>query len=128
MKTKELIKLLQEEDPEGTCDVAVGNLPITFIERLPYYYDGRLQFIEMNSNNKPIRAGWKTDCSKIQIHYTNIEKILLDHPELPIETSGASKNDDIEKIISEWRQAGKRMQAWSIDLDEQIIYDGKMKK
>lgn len=128
MKTKELIKFLQEEDPEGNCDVAVGNCPITYIERLPYYYDGRLQFVEQDVNGKYIRAGWKSDCSKIVFHYTSVRDVLSRHPELPIETSGASKNDDMEKIINEWRQEGRRGKARAMDLSDQFKHEKELKK
>lgn len=41
MKTKELIKQLQEIDPSGELDVTIGkNTPLHFVMELPGYYDG----------------------------------------------------------------------------------------
>ena len=40
MKTKELIKQLQELDPEGDTDVIIDGAPVWTVEDLPAYYDG----------------------------------------------------------------------------------------
>lgn len=40
MKTKELIRQLQEADPEGNCEV-FSNGDIFFVQRLPWFYDGK---------------------------------------------------------------------------------------
>ena len=44
--TAEFIKMIQQEDPEGTAEVCVGTAPVWFVERVPAYYDGRLEFVE----------------------------------------------------------------------------------
>ena len=71
MKTKELIKMLQKEDPTGEAEVVVGNQPITHIEFAPGFYDGafwtaeennyNIQSITLNSNSNKIQLRFK-DC------------------------------------------------------------------
>lgn len=46
MKTKELIRRLQEEDPTGELEVTVGKTDIYFIQTLPGYYDGCYQVLK----------------------------------------------------------------------------------
>lgn len=56
MKTKELIELLQKEDPEGECEAVVGGNPIHFVSREPGYWDGpHLKLIE-DPSQKPYYA------------------------------------------------------------------------
>lgn len=52
MKSKEVIKLLQELDPDGEIEVCVGNIDIHYIECLPAYYDGTLQVLLRDENKK----------------------------------------------------------------------------
>lgn len=40
MKSKELIKQLQEIDPSGEIEVGVGRSDIYFVSKYPAYYDG----------------------------------------------------------------------------------------
>lgn len=46
MKTKELIKRLQEIDPKGEFEVCIENADIELIDVLPAYYDGRITVIK----------------------------------------------------------------------------------
>lgn len=45
MKTKDLIKCLQEIDPKGEFEVCIENADIEYIDVLPAYYDGRITVI-----------------------------------------------------------------------------------
>jgi hypothetical protein len=79
MKTKELIRLLQEEDPTGEEEVCVGNVDIHFVESLPAYYDGAAQVLEWEEtkwgrryvSGKYVRSG-----TKIQIHTLSIQDAI----------------------------------------------------
>lgn len=82
MKTKELIRLLQKEDPSGEEDVCVNNIDIFFVEKLPAYYDGAAQVLIRDDSKKPYydvvggkykRIGWK-----IQIHTLSISDVIED--------------------------------------------------
>lgn len=71
MKTKEVIRLLNECDPSGEKEVCVGNVDIHFIDMMPAYYDGPLQVLTRDESKqgynitggKYFRSG-----DKIQIH------------------------------------------------------------
>lgn len=61
MKTKELIKLLQEVDPSGECHVRMeGGIPITAY-RLPGYYDGAYEYLDESGNWVVSTKGDKVD-------------------------------------------------------------------
>ena len=65
MKTKDFIKMLQEEDPEGEGYIRFpeGGAP-WFAERKPGYYDGSYQYILKESGHTKIvttRQGYKID-------------------------------------------------------------------
>jgi hypothetical protein len=117
MKTSEFIKMLQKEDPNDECTVSVDNCPVSFVERLPYYYDGRLQCIERDASGKVIRVGWKAGGMKLKIHYDTIEDALMDYPDAEIEWSGLvrqGKSIDQGRIdyIDECVKNGKDFEDW----------------
>lgn len=72
MKSKELIKQLLEVDPSGETEVCVGNADIWNLTAEPAYYDGALQVIERDAENRPVkgrrvRAGQKVNIDTIRI-------------------------------------------------------------
>lgn len=116
MKTSEFIKMLQEEDPNDECTVSVGNCPVRFVEKAPYYYDGRLQYIERDETGKVVKVGWKAGGMKLKIHYDTIEDALLDYPNAEIEWSGVTYNgkttQDRLDYIDHCVKEGKELEAW----------------
>lgn len=75
MKTKELIRRLQEEDPSGEIEVCVGNVDIHFVERMPAYYDGSLQVLKRDENNKYyniVGGKYVRNGEKVSIHILSI--------------------------------------------------------
>lgn len=52
MKTKELIKQLQEADPSGECHVRINNEPICSVYSLPGYWDGPYNYLEWDKDRK----------------------------------------------------------------------------
>lgn len=83
MTTAQLIELLKQEDPEGTAEVCVGVNPVWFVEKVPAYYDGRLEFVE-RVKGLPVRAGWRDNGLKVKIHTDDIETAIYDNPEVEI--------------------------------------------
>lgn len=83
MTTAQLIELLKQEDPEGTAEVCVGVNPVWCVEKMPYYYDGRLEFVE-RVKGLPVRAGWRNEGSKVKIRTDDIESAIYDNPEVEI--------------------------------------------
>lgn len=115
MKTNDLIKLLQKEDPDNICDVCVGNHPVYFVESQPYYYDGRQEFVE-RQDGLPIRGGYPSGTRKIKIHYDTLEDALLDNPNMELDLSGITyegKVDDRhQQHIDQWINEGRQFQEW----------------
>lgn len=72
MKTKELIKLLQEEDPSGELHVRITGTGIPYgCESKPGYWDGAYDYIDEDDN-------WvrTTEGSKVDIHCQDIDTFV----------------------------------------------------
>lgn len=73
MTTGELIKQLQEADPEGNLHVRIaGECPVA-VERKPGYWDGRYSCVENGKFHV------STEGDKIDIHTMDLELWLLDN-------------------------------------------------
>ena len=121
MKTNEFIKLLQEEDPNNECDVCVGNHPVHWIEKLPYYYDGRQEKVE-RENGIPVRGGYPSGTIKLKIHYDTLEDALLDNPEMELDLSGITYQGKVDsyrkEFIDQWIADGRKFQECKKKLEE----------
>jgi len=84
MKTSELIKELQELDPNDECILCIDNHPIRYISKMPWYWDGRVEIISRNHAHIPIKAGYPNQGSKISFHYDTIEDVLIDNPDMGV--------------------------------------------
>lgn len=94
MKTKELIRQLQDADPSGETEVCIGNADINFVDVLPAYYDGRLQVLQRNENNgcyNIIGAKLVSQGNKVIIHPLSIYDALWNDPDMPIDYSDCSE-------------------------------------
>ena len=111
MKTKELIRQLQEKDPGGEEEVCVGNEDIFFVEYEPAYYDGSLQILVRDEEKKPyyniVGAKFRRSGSKIQIHTVSIAMAIMDNPDLPVEFIGG-KGLHYEEDVQNWRDESRR--------------------
>lgn len=72
MKTKELIELLQKEDPSGECHIRLNDgEPLFFACRKPGYWDGPYSYLEEDEDNKLIwvqsTKGEKVDIETIDL-------------------------------------------------------------
>jgi len=85
MKTKELIRQLQEQDPTGEAECCINNQDIHFVEALPAYYDGALEVLTRDLaktgyyniiGGKFIRD---QNVTKVAIHPMSIEDLYIDH-------------------------------------------------
>lgn len=116
MKTSEFIKLLQEEDPNDECTVCVSNHPVSWIEKLPYYYDGRLEHIEKDATGRVVKVGYKGGGMKLKIHYDTIEDVLMDYPSAEWELSGVTYQGQVQDRHLDYLKAckkdGDEYQAW----------------
>lgn len=122
MKTNEFIKLLQQEDPNNECDVCVGNHPVNNIEKIPYYYDGRQEFIEYDDTGYPIKGGFPLGTMKLKIHYDTLENALMENPDMVLDLSGITYQGKVDanyqKSIDEFIQQGRQLQTWRAEYAE----------
>lgn len=79
MKSKELIKQLQELDPTGEIEVAVGNQDIWLVDCYPAYYDGNLQVLKrINSEYYDITGvEFKIQGSKIDLRPMGFDDVIF---------------------------------------------------
>jgi hypothetical protein len=73
MKTKDFIKMLQEEDPSGEGYLRIGDgNPITFMTQKEGYWDGPYSYIEQGEDGKPIwvqtTKGYKVDVYTMDLY------------------------------------------------------------
>lgn len=113
MKTKELIRRLQEIDPTGELECSVGGEDIFFCQHLPGYYDGSYEVLLRDESKRPyydvvgVRICRHAD--KINIRTLSFEDFLLDHPDGLIEYDSESTRALSEKRIERVREETKQM-------------------
>lgn len=97
MKSKELIRILQETDPNGETEVTIDGADIYCVARYPGYYDGCYQVITRDPSKttfnivkiKRTRAG-----EKIRLHTYSIEDLIWDGWD--IQSGGKVEIDNFE--------------------------------
>ena len=108
MKTKELIRRLQEADPAGEEECVVGNHDIFFVENLPAYYDGRRQQLVRDPSKAPyydvVGARITGTGRKVQIHTLSVADALENNPDMPVELDNA---DCYAAKVARWRQEAR---------------------
>jgi hypothetical protein len=117
MKTSELIKQLRDIDPNDECDVCIGNHPIRYVDRMPWWYDGRKETVVRDpETNRPILAGYIGGNNKIKLIEDSIEEALLANPDVELDLSGITNGSKIyphyQKNIDHWIEEGRKYQAW----------------
>jgi len=114
MKTKELIRRLQNADPTGELECCVGNIDIYYVDVLPPYYDGAQEILVHDNikrdnewsiiGGKIVRIGEY----KVQINTMSIEDAMMDAiidgKEFPIEIIGDSTDGYYQKKIERWKE------------------------
>jgi len=120
MKTKELIRLLQEQDPKNECEVVVDGDAIWCVHREPGYWDGPYCKLIEDENLKPyysiIGVEYTRKGSKIFLDTMDYEDVIWDNPDAIFKIDGdfLEKDkkhilDDVEKIRTEVRKMKKEM-------------------
>ena len=101
MKTKEVIRLLQEADPTGEEEVSVGNQDVYDVRKEPAYWDGCQQILirdeSLNCYNV-IGAKYTSEGSKIVISPMSIDRAVWENPDLPVEFEGDLAQDYQERV------------------------------
>lgn len=103
MTTAELIALLKAADPDGTTPVCVDNADVYFVDRLPAYYDGKLQQLIHDPAKRGkawsiIGARITSAGEKVEIHTVSVSDLVHMHPEIPIEGLG---DEERARMIAE---------------------------
>jgi len=79
MKTKDLIKILNELDPSGESQVCILNEDIKYIGMREAYWDGRLEMVTKRSENGwPLKSKITSSGTKIDIVPVDLEDIYID--------------------------------------------------
>jgi hypothetical protein len=113
MKTKDLIKELQEADPSGEIEVCVNNIDIFTVTTEPAYYDGRLQLLIRDPAKKPyydiVGGRYVSSGAKVVISPMSITDVLWDDPDAEIDYGGLSgaMGDSYRKTDEATRQASR---------------------
>lgn len=116
MKTKELIKTLQELDPEGEIEVNVAGRDIYFAEVLPGHYDGGYSILIRDPEEAPFynihgiklcRTG-----TKIELHTMGYKDVIWDQDmnEMSFEYDSDSTRERYEsEILKEQEHYNKQI-------------------
>jgi hypothetical protein len=101
MKSKELIRLLQEEDPSGEVEVSVGNRDIFSLHTEPSYWDGRAQLLIRDYSKDPyynvVGAKYTSRGSKVVITAMGVTDAILNNPDLPVDYSEVGNEDTAKR-------------------------------
>lgn len=117
MTSKELISTLQAFDPVGDIQVSIGNLAITYINVEPYYYDGKLQIVEFNSDGRAVR-GWRaTEGQKIVINYDSLAELAAQDPNFEIVYRSEKHRQDYQVHDLERARQHREME-WDAELSD----------
>lgn len=110
MKSKDLIKYLQQNDPDGDAEVYAGGQPIDYVDDpMPWWYDGRAMLMEKDVYGKVSYVGWGKNFKKLHLVGFDLENFLMDNPEFPIDLSGITQHSDInnfKEMIEKYREQG----------------------
>ncbi len=116
MKSKELIRRLQEADPEGEMEVCVGNVDIYFVEKKAAYWDGNLQVLQHDEAKRGKQwsiIGLKIfeKGSKLDLNCVDAESLIYDKPDIDVDLSDLSEDprQRWQERIANWRKEGLDM-------------------
>lgn len=111
MKTKDLIKELQDNDPSGEMEVTVGNSPIHFLAVEPAYWDGCYRTLIEDPEKKPYYAvtgiRFVAHGEKLVINTLDYDWVLLNDPKAKVEYDGDYARNHYEERVNETRQRMK---------------------
>jgi len=117
MKTKELIKRLQEADPSGELECCVGNADIYFCHVEPAYWDGCLQVLKRDPKLEPYYnltgVKFTTKGNKVQIEVVDFETLLLDVEDAEVEYEGEEwVRRTYEPQVNHYREEARKIKEW----------------
>jgi hypothetical protein len=122
MKTKDLIRELQEADPSGEIEVCVGNVDIWTVITEPAYYDGRLQVLKRDPEKTGkcydiIGGKYVTSGQKVVIETRSITDVLWDEPDAEIDYSECGGAADRYRASDDETRKASREVELKIEMD-----------
>ncbi len=116
MKSKDLIALLQKEDPTGETEVVMDDgRDIFFLESLPGYWDGCYTTLIRDPSKKPyydiVGAKYRSDGRKIKIRAMGWDDVLSEDSDAPIEVIDEFVHKKMQKHVDDYRMEVKEMDA-----------------
>lgn len=135
MKTKELIKLLQEADPSGESTVNCNRDPIYAVEGLPGYYDG--PYTELIRDDERQRQGFysvvgfriRRDGDKVRIQTMPLEDCIWNCSSLKeAQAFKLELHDSLDELRKEYHQGAfdielKKFEDWNADYEKRKLLD-----
>ncbi len=106
MKTKKLIKLLQDNDPSGELECTVNGIDIYSVARQPGHFDGAYEILvrdESRTNYNIVGAKITSESEKIILEPLSIKEAISEDPKLPVEFDSRVREED-KKLVEEWRK------------------------
>ena len=112
MKTKDLIKALQEEDPSGEMECVVGNHSVVGVWTDPAYWDGCMQVVERDPATQRYKARITSSGHKVVLWVMGAIDVIENYPEaeVKIEVGNAEKQADYEKMIENARRTIRKIE------------------
>jgi len=99
MKSKELIRQLQEIDPSGEMQVVSGECDIFILETNPAYYDGKLVTLIRDKSKLPfydiIGIKVKTEGKKINLKFMSAEDVIIEDWTAKVDLSECHSHFDL---------------------------------
>jgi hypothetical protein len=117
MKTKELIRQLQEADPSGEEEVCVDNIDIYHVSSNHAYWDGCFQVLKHDESKKPyysITGGeFRSKGIKINLVTVDIKSAIYDHTIDNIPCTVTYDSEYTEKrykdSVKQWTEEAKKI-------------------
>ena len=114
MKTKELIELLQANDPSGEEECTVGNHPILSVDVEGSYYDGCQQVLIRDPEKAPyydvVGAKYRSRGYKVTITTHSIQDAIKGNPEIPVDYSELT-----ESVATMYRESDDKQRSKVIE-------------
>lgn len=106
MKTKELIRRLQEADPSGELPCCVENIDILCVLTQQAYWDGSLQVLVRDPNDSDaVTGGEFRRCGlKVTLHTWSLYELISDFPDIPITYDSPSAEDHDRERVEQYRE------------------------
>lgn len=111
MKTKDLIKRLQDADPTGEVECCIGNADICDVYSQKANWDGCLQVLVRDESGRIVSGKYTSKGVKISIYPICIRDMILEYDDFPVEfdLSGQHYIDRYSRAVTKYREESIRI-------------------